>query len=163
MSYLRWLSPLAAVLLTLAFHARPAAVAQPEATAPAAGWRQYHQPDLGYAVPVPAAWVVDEFGLFLPEREVRVAPRSAEASETFFSVRLLDEQPLAQLEAAYTQAPGVVGQPVTFAGRAAWRYQTTGLRLETVVPARGRVYLIVTDRPDLPEVQQMLLGFKFSD
>ncbi len=162
MFHLRWLSPLAIVLVALAFYARPAAFAQPEAAAPAEGWRQYHRAELGYSVPVPPAWVVDEFGLFLPEREVRIAPRDAEPSETFLSVRLAD-RPLDQITAAYAQAPGAAGQAVTFAGRPAWRYLTTGLRLETFVAQHGRVYLIITDRPDLPEVQQMLLGFTFSD
>ena len=96
-----------------------------------------------------------------PIRKFSLSPLDAEASTAYFSA-LIDERTLDQIQAVYAEMPDVEMSSAMIASQEAIQFSMTNSQLvEYYIPYGGRIYLVSTDRPDLPEVQQILESFRF--
>ncbi len=125
--------------------------------------QQFTNFELGYSFFYPSDWTVDDYGLTQPNKEVLLYPASAEPFVAYFSVSI-DNRSLAEIEELYAlELPEVEKNDTSFAGQPAVQYAHPGGRLEYYVTHGGRIFLILTDRPNQEQVQGILKSLKFQD
>ena len=124
-------------------------------------WSIYNQLDIPFSFEYPATWSIDDNGLRQANQEILVIPPDAEAFTAYFSV-LIDDRSLEQIQAVYAEMPDVEMSTTIIASQEAIQFSMTNSQhVEYFIPYGGRIYLVSTDRPDLPEVQQILESFRF--
>lgn len=119
-------------------------------------FRNYVNTEAGYSMTVPPGWNVDEYGLANLNKEVVFVPGSPEPFITYLNI-LLDFRTLDQVKNLYAQSvPDAVFEDVVFNGYAGIKYTYNWGRVEYFIPHQGRLLLVMTDRPNDGDVQQML-------
>lgn len=124
--------------------------------------RNYSNAEAGFSLTLPPSWNVDEVGRESQNKEVVFYPGNAEAFVTYLSISL-DSRTLQQIMDLYAQTtPDAVREDTVFNGYPGIKYTYTWGRVEYFIPFNGRIYLIITDRPDDGNVQQMLMSIRFT-
>lgn len=123
-------------------------------------FRNYSNTEVGYSLTVPPGWNVDEYGLSNPNKEVVFVPGNSEPFVAYLNI-LLDFRTLDQVKNLYAQSvPDAVFEDVVFNGYPGIKYTYTHQgniwRVEYFIPHQGRLLLLMTDRPNDGDVQQML-------
>ena len=124
------------------------------------GWLVYGNPAVAYTFEYPETWTVGE-GLTQANQEIVTTPPDGEAFVAYFSVSV-DERTLEQIQAVYAETDAQITE-TQFAGQDALQYtDPNSSRVEYFVSYQGKIYLIRTDKADLPEVQHILASFMFN-
>ena len=123
-------------------------------------FRNYSNTEVGYSLTVPPGWNVDEYGLSNPNKEVVFVPGNSEPFVAYLNI-LLDFRTLDQVKNLYAQSvPDAVFEDVVFNGYPGIKYTHTHQgniwRVEYFIPHQGKLLLLMTDRPNDGDVQQML-------
>jgi len=119
-------------------------------------FRNYSNTEVGYSLTVPPGWSVDEYGLSNPNKEVFFSPGNPENFIAYLSISL-DFRTLEQIKNFYAQnAPDAFYEDVVFNGYSGIKYTYNWGRAEYFIPHQGGLLLILTDRSNDNDIQQML-------
>jgi len=124
----------------------------------------YVNATVGYSLGVPGDWRVDETGMNTgPNREVIFSPSGAAGGGVIYLSISLDPRTLEQIMDLYAQSvPDASRQEVIFSGQPGLKYGYS-FRDEYYIPYRGRMFMVMTDRPADATVQSILRTVQFLD
>jgi len=124
---------------------------------------QFFNIEAGYWVTYPSDWILNDYGDSQPSKEIILSPVDAEPFTTYVSI-LIDPRSLEDIQRLYTNTtPDTLSIETTFAGLQAIQYTYTWGRIEIYIPYQGRIYMVSSDRPDLPEVKSILDNITFQN
>lgn len=128
---------------------------------PYAGWKEYQNESLGYAMKYPGTWEVDKSrAASSASKEVNIYPPDAEPFMTYMGISL-EQRSIYDVQNNYNQNIAAAELSANlFNGQTALLYRFPGSsRQEIYIPYGERTYHIITDRMDILDVKQMLKSF----
>lgn len=124
---------------------------------------QFFNTEAGYTITFPSDWLLNDYGLTQPNKEIIINPVEAEPFITYVSI-LIDPRSMEEIHRLYAESvPDAQRSEVTFAGMHSVQYRYSWGRIEIYIPYQGRIYLASSDRPDLPEVKSILDSITFQN
>jgi len=123
----------------------------------------YTNSEVGYRLTLYSDWKIDGSGMVHgTNKEVIFYPPNAEPFIVYLSISL-DPRTLDQIVASYAQnVPDAMKEDVIFNGNPGIKYTYTNGRNEYFIPHGGKIFLILTDRPNDGVVQLMLKSIYFT-
>lgn len=125
---------------------------------------EYNNPAVGYRLNLPGDWRIDETNS--TGKEATFSPPNPEPFIAYLSIGL-DSRTLDQIINLYVQSvPDAVREDTIFNGypgiKYTYTYQNNVFHIEYYIPYGGRIYVILTDRPNDSVVQSMLMTIRFT-
>jgi len=128
---------------------------------------EYNNSTVGYRLNLPGNWSIDENGMTNGlNKEVIFYPPNPEPFIAYLSISL-DSRTLDQIINLYAQSvPEAAREDVVFNGypgiKYTYTYQNNVYHVEYYIPYGGRIYAILTDRPNDSTVQSILMTVRFT-
>ena len=128
---------------------------------------EYNNSTVGYRLNLPGNWSIDENGMTNGlSKQVIFNPPNPEPFIVYLSVSL-DSRTLDQIINLYAQSvPEAAREDVVFNGypgiKYTYTYQNNVYHVEYYIPYGGRIYAILTDRPNDSTVQSILMTVRFT-
>ena len=138
----------------------------PVSSASTVSWKTYTHYELPYSFKYPSGWGLEEEARTSARKETHLWTNgfgTTPFDPTLFSVRL-EIKPLAEVRGDYQY--GGIEKVISFAGQTA--YQITpnqnprGTGRIIIIPYQGKIYVLSTEKYELPEVVQVFSSFKFT-
>ena len=128
---------------------------------------EYNNSTVGYRLNLPGNWSVDENGMTNGlSKQVIFNPPNPEPFIAYLSISL-DSRTLDQIINLYAQSvPDAIREDTIFNGYPGIKYtytkQNNVYHVEYYIPYGGRIYAILTDRPNESVVQSILMTIRFT-
>ncbi len=122
------------------------------------GWQTFMYEDLGYTLKYPPDWRIEDQREGSTAKAVYFKPHNPEPFMGYFGVSL----ELRSLELARKTLYGKE-EKIIFNGHKAFQFTYDNHARIIIIPYKGKILSIGTDKQDMPEIKQIMASFEFID